>query len=593
MIRSDSIHLVPEIRQDEFPALLPKQPYLAAVRTISEQVGGVEALFDHNGRVRTLTALSENGLFAEKMTSQPEAFAAKFIESEEIVKALGLRHVELECSDSSDIPGLGTRVEFRQMLSIEGEAHPVRTGYVHVFIGTDGHIFQVNSTVRFGRRPQSSSRLISPEEAIAQARASIGTESCSLARAEFVYSSHNERMEPCYEVTLACDNPRRVVLVLVKAVTGQVVHQTNKLHTHEHRRIRLEGKTAKGKKQSKNSAAPQGPLAARSFLCIPDPKVKISDQIHDAVIEALPDPKVLKNENCVIYLGSSRKEVRCRADGTFKYGAQDPEFAAVTTFFAFNAQMELFKSWGMIPPEKPIPVFVHDPSVSDNAYFDPEGYEIHLGVGSGGPFGLTKEIAYDLGVTWHENGHHVVYLQAPGKDLPGQEGGAIHESMGDVLGDLLMDFWFRLKFGKQLGKELTQKDIEDDARIIGKFAMPPNGIRIQKNKARTPEDKTGEVHDDGLISGGAKADLLVAMATQAGVEIETALADFGKMSLAALALVPSHKVTFQDLLKAYITADARLFNGANKKLITKAFGDHGITLKAARSGAPLLIEQLS
>src|SRR5262249_50766638 len=157
-------------------------------------------------------------------------------------------------------------------------------------------------------------------------------------------------------------------------------------------------------------------------------------------------------------------------------------------------------------------------------------------VGTGLPNGLTRYIAFDLGVTWHENGHHVVYLQTPGKDLPGSEGGGIHESIGDVLGDLLMDFWFRLKFADKLGVKLTVADVEADRRVIGKYAMPPDGIRIQKNKNRTPQDKTGEPHDDGLISGGAKADLLVAMVGNAA-DVESGLANFGKLTLAALALV--------------------------------------------------------
>ncbi|MBX9689863.1 MAG: hypothetical protein K2X27_24345 [Candidatus Obscuribacterales bacterium] len=591
MLRSSSIHHVPELPEQDFPALLPKQPYLAAVRDISDRVGGVEALFDQNGRVRTLTAISDDGLWPEVLSGEAEDFAQNFIDSEDIVKALGLRNVELECTNVVDLPNLGKRVEFRQLLTVDGTQHPVRGGYLHVFIDTAGHIFQVNSTIRFGRRPASIAKIISPEDAIEIARASIGVSQCENERAELVISSHNERMDPCYEVTLSTAAPRKVVLVIVKATSGQVVHKKNKLCTAV-KSIRLEPRKARSRKRQPRAQTQTFTAPGKSFLRIPDPKLKLQDQIFDAVLDMLPDPKVLKNDNCIIYLGGSKKEVRAKADGSFKYDESAPEFAAVTTFFAFNAQMELYKSWGMVAPEKPIPIYVHDPSVSDNAYFDPEGYEIHIGVGSGVPFGLTKNIAYDLGVTWHENGHHVVYLQTPGKDLPGPEGGAIHESMGDVLGDLLMDFWFRLKYGKELGSTLTAQDVDADTRIIGKFAMPPNGIRIQKNTAKTPDDKTGEPHDDGLISGGAKADLLVAMCTQKGVELEQALVDFGKLSLSALALVPAHKVGFQDLLKAYITADSKLFNGAHKKLIVKAFGDHGIKLKGASSRSAVVVNQL-
>ena len=45
MIQSKSQHLVPELYEDDSPAdLLPKRPYLAAVRYIADRMGGVEAL---------------------------------------------------------------------------------------------------------------------------------------------------------------------------------------------------------------------------------------------------------------------------------------------------------------------------------------------------------------------------------------------------------------------------------------------------------------------------------------------------------------------------------------------------------------------
>ena len=595
MIHSKSQHLVPELHEDDSPAdLLPKRPYLAAVRYIADRMGGVEAMFDQWGRVRTLTAVSNDGLFEQTLRAgdKPENFAGKFLASDDIVKALGLRNCELEKGESVDLQGLGTRVEFRQTVKVDGKVYPVRGGYVHVFVDNTGHIYQVNSTVRFGRKPQSLGSLISSAEAISAAKANLGFSSVASQRAEFVFATNNEKIFPAFEVTLSTDEPRRVARVVVKATTGQVLAVHNKLHAHKFGRIRLDSGKSSGASGNGGAADTNGggkSAPARVFLHIPDPKTPIDKQVHDAVLSSLPDPTVLKNENCIIYLGNKKKEVRAKADGTFNYTPKDPEFAAVITFHAFQEQMALMRAWGLVPPDRPMPIFVHDPAVRDNAYFDPENYEIHLGIGSGAPMGLAKNIAYDLGVTWHENGHFLVFLQTPGKDLPGSEGGGIHESMGDVLGDLLMDFWFRLKYAKQIGKPLTAKEVDADTRIIGKYALPPDGIRIQKNTKRTPRDKTGQPHDDGLISGGAQADLLVAMATKPEADLAKAFEDFGRLTLAALALVPSSQVTFQDLLRAHLTADKKLFNEANKALIVKAFGDHGITLKSAENGSSLVL----
>ena len=588
-MRNSSQHLISE--SETLPRISagedPKRPYAAAVRALASRLfpGGetiigsqptVEALFDDFGHVRSLTTNGAQGLFTEPLTGTAREHARKFLATTEIVNAFGLRHVELQDAGETEVPNLGTTVAFKQVATIGDTTYTVRNGSVHVYLDTQGRVYNVNSTLRQGRKPNAFGKIVTPETAIERAKANFGgRQEFTTAKAELVLSSHNGRLDPVYQVTLGTDEPRKLALFLVRANSGLVVFRTNLLRA---------------------SVADEAPVAAaaanagfaqvqgRAFLRIPNHQTGISEQVHDVIMESLPDKTVLKNGNCTIYIGRTKKEVRCKADGTFNYKPGEPEFSAVCTYFAFHIQMELFKKWGMKANTKPIPIFVDDPSVRDNAYFDPDGYEIHLGIGSGLPMGLAKYIAYDLGVTWHENGHHVVFLQTPGNDLPGSEGGAMHESTGDMC-DLLMDFWFRLVYGAQLGHTLTADDIAKDPLIIGVYAASPDGIRVQKNKKSTPRDKTGQVHDDGLISGGAKADLLVAMATAPDTVLRTELENFGKLMLAALALVPAHKVTFVDMLKAFLTADQQLFSGAYKQKIVKAFSDHGIKTSSTTGGS--------
>lgn len=599
MVRSNSLHLVPELPSSPQTPLLPKQPYVSAVTTLSSKVTGVHALFDSFGRVRTLTAEDPLGMFDQSYAGDPVLHAGNFVASVEASKTLGLQYAEFfgaaQCHH-----GDHHCVEFMQKLTVDEQSYRVRNGFVHVYMDATGAIFRVNSSVRHGRKPASLDGIITADEAVEAARLYIGVDSFEKQRTELVMSAHKDRFDPCYEVTVTTHAPRRVACLLVKATSGEVVYVENKLKTFQgDKPIKVDDtasaqKASTGRRPRRPRPRPTppvvvGPVKGRTFLEIPDPKAALPQQVHDAVLSALPDPGVLKNDNLVVYLGSKKREVKCKADGTFNYKPGEPEFAAVVTFFAYNAQMELLKSWGLKAPSAAMPVYVEDPNVRDNAYFDPENMEIHIGVGSGLPFGLNRYIAYDMGVTWHENGHHVVYLQTPGQDLPGDEGGAIHESTGDVLGDLLMDWWFKIEYATELKKTLTLADVNADDRIIGKYALPGQGIRQQKNKKRTPQDKTGEVHDDGLISGGAQADLLVALmnsstSMKAGMEL------YGRMTLKALTLVPKHKVTFVDLLDAHITADQRDNSGANKGAIVKAFADHGIVLKkgGGRGGIPLI-----
>lgn len=591
-MRNSSQHLIPE--SDSLPRVGagedPKRPYAAAVRALASRLfptgsepfigtgPQVEALFDDFGHLRSLTTSGAQGLFTETFTGTAREHAKKFLATTEMVNALGLRHVEL-VDDEETTNLLGTTVAFRQVATVDGNQIPVRGGYVHVYLDNQGRVYNVNSSLRHGRKPVKGLKQITAEAAIDRAKASFGgSQEFTTTKAELRLSAHNGRLDPVWQVTLGTEEPRKMALFLVRATTGEVVYRTNRLRTST--RADAAGRFA----AAQAAASANAGVAGRAFLRIPNHQTPITQQVHDIIMESLPDKTVLKNHNCTIYIGRTKKEVRAKADGTFNYKPGDPEFSAVCTFFAFHIQMELMKKWGMKANTKPIPIYVDDPSVRDNAYFDPENYEIHLGVGSGLPMGLAKYIAYDLGVTWHENGHHIVFLQTPGNDLPGSEGGAMHESNGDMQ-DLLMDFWFRLVFGAQLGHTLTADDIAKDPLIIGVYAASPDGIRVQKNKKSTPRDKTGEVHDDGLISGGAKADLLVAMATAPGTTLKTELENYGKLLVAHLALVPAHKVTFVDALKAMLTADQQLFAGAYKQKIIKAFSDHGIKTATSSTGS--------
>lgn len=554
-MRADSRNRFRPIGGQDSPVVqLPKQPYVSAIGKLTQAIPGVEVDYDHFGHVRHLTTSCPDGfLKGVAFNGNPLAHAKKLLKTREIANALGLRYVDLRSGGVDELPNLGWRVWFRQVIKVADQRNslPVRGGYVHVFVDPSGRIYMVNSTLRRGRKPGKLGKIISRKEAIELALARHGVDTCEKASCQLTLSAHNGSIDPVYEVLLSSCQPRKLVLYLVKARSGEVVYSENKLHY---------------------AAVP-----ARTFLRIPNPNKPVSDQVHDAVIEALPDPTVLKNENLVVYLGRKGREVKARADGTFKYEPSTPEFGAVITFFALNSQFELFKQCGLKKLDKPIPVVVRDPSVRDNAYFDPESVEIHLGVGSGLPRGLNKNIEFDLGVGWHENGHYVVYVQTPARDLPGSEGGATHEASGDYC-DILMDFWFRLIYGKVMGHELSREEVERDPRIIGIYALPPDGIRKQKNSKRTPRDKTGEVHDDGEIVGGAMCDVLVGLAVKPDSTIENGLTYAAKLFLAALQLVPAHKVMFKDVLRAFVTADQSLAGGANRALVEKCFADHGITL---------------
>jgi Zn-dependent metalloprotease len=547
------------------------QPPMSFYANAVSRLTGVEATYGKEGRVRSLMSGSATGLGTLPFGGDPLAHAKQFLATPTISNTLGLRNVNL-VDGRTDRFDFGTcklnRVEMAQVVKIGDQDIPVRGGFVHVSMDDFGKVVNVTNTVKFGRRPNAlPKKMLTGEAAINVCKTKLAVDT-AVGTSRLVLSEHEGKFGFVYEVKLSSQSPRHAMIYLVLAKTGEIVYEQSLIHT------------------SVASAAQDvlKRIPVKTFLAIPDPKKPIPQQVVDHYIESLKDPKVLEDHRFILLVREGGKwvGVKAKEDGSYNFDAEkeSSKFSAVVTYVALRAQYEFLESLGMKKQDRPIKVFIDDPDVQDNAYFDGENYEIHMGVGSGTRRGgLAVNISWDLGVEWHENGHHVVFLQCPGKDLPGSEGGAMHESTGDVLGQLVMQYLWGALYGKQLGNELTVTMIKADRRIIGAYALPPNGIRIQRNNKKTPKDRTGQVHDDGLISGGAHADLLEAMidnVVTGGKTIVDGVTDFAKLYLAALALVPAHTVRFTDMLRAMQTADSTLFGGKYAALIVKANADHGI-----------------
>lgn len=558
----------------------PKPAYLAGVRDLATHADThIDVEFNDNGEVRSL---SGSGLFAEKYSGNATDYATKFINSPATRKALGLRYATLVAGETQVYEAF-TRVEFKQVANVRGfaSAIPVRGGFVHVVIDNAGDIIQVNSTVRHGSKPASIGKVITPEKAIELATAKLAVPTAEAAKCTLVLSSHEGKMNPVYEVTLTANEPRKLVFFLVMAKTGEVVYVENKLHFSQKRQPR---------KPAGNPVLLAG-IAANTFLRIPtyDKTQPITKQVSKAIVEGteLKDPKLLANDRYDMKVKKNGKwvTVKANAQGTFEFDPLSKDkfevscFSATVAFLWLNTQDATLESWGAVKVPRAIPVYIDDESVTDNAYFDPNAWEIHDGVGSGIEHGgLVEHISWDPGVNLHENTHKRNAAEAPGKDLPGMQGMAAGEATSDVYGDLLFDLWMRYKGGAILGHTLTLQDIIDSTGVIGQYCMAPNGIRNQDNHNTYPKDIENEEHTDGLIIGGAYFDLMRAMAKLPGTTVEDVLRNNGKIYLNGTRLLPAHKVLFTDYLRAYLTVDKTMFGGVYKDMITKAFGDHGIKL---------------
>ena len=558
------------------------------LKQIAQLSKGMEVDLDQNGNLRSLTTNNTGGLqnscslasawlspnkvqqksnnsFDEQPVDGVDAFyiANEFINQPIIKEHLQSANIELDLTDITPF-AFGYRISFRQISAYpqKNMLLPVYGGSMHMAMNKLGEIFSLTSTLQYEKANSKQEALISETEAIKLASASCQYKTASAA-ARLVLLAHNGMLEPAYEVKVVCVHPSKNYICLVLANTGIVIDQRPRtLYYH----------------RSKISDL----VKARALLKTPDPNKPIPQQISKAVIERLPNPQVLRDRYLNMLTGKTKDVVYAKPDGTYCYQSNYVEFAAVSVFISLVKQLALYLQSGMVEPGKQqLTVVVNDSSVKDNAYFDPQHYEIHLGVGTGvDRGGLTKHIAYDLGVANHEFGHVIAYWQTVAGDLAGRQGIALNEAVGDVLGTLVMDYLARIWYADQFGQQLTKVDLQKDARVIGTYALPPFGIRTQKNGRTTPNDLTGEPHGDGLIVGGALADLLIAMATEPDKSIEDQIKLFVKLSLMAMALLPGYKVMFSDMLRAMITADQQISDGQYRPMIEKFFHRHGIVLNA-------------
>jgi hypothetical protein len=597
---------------------------MSALRRFAKKASVPLASQFYLGHLRTLRP-NEQGAFlwTERMLTKDRGEHAKrFLAVPEVHKMLDLRHANLAAPLITDVPALsGYRATFTQTVTASGGRQlRVRNGYVDVTMDNQGRVFKLANTLRHGSRNLDLDGIISDEQAIAIAKQKLGWNECDVERSELVASSWDRpckgksrvrcTMDPVYEVVLSTPNPRRSMLLLIHARTSKVLHSASLTHTIKAPRS-VKRRFAKNKPRSVEEAVmqifsaqtvPQNVttngdsvqnaagkrVQGYGILRVPDPDIDIVKQYYKVILSSLTDTKVLANENFKVYVAMRRSPVRAKPDGTFNYKPNEPEFSAVVAFFALNIQWELMKNWGMSVPEgtAPADVRVECPGVDDNAQFDQVTREISVGKGTGV---LTRYIAYDISILFHEGGHHVVYMLAPGNDLGGVQGAMCHEGLADMQA-LELDWWFQLKFAKTLGYTITVADIKNSLRKVGWYAMPPDGIRQQKNKAKPT--KTRDPHDGCLPIGGAMSDVMVNFVEAKG--IETGLETFGKLMNGAVAGVPRGKVTFIDLLDAFLAADDRQNKGGNKPVIVQKFDDHGIRLpsaggKSGGTGSPIIV----
>jgi subtilisin-like proprotein convertase family protein len=251
-------------------------------------------------------------------------------------------------------------------------------------------------------------------------------------------------------------------------------------------------------------------------------------------------------------------------------GGQDITFEAGMTYYWVDYTQQVLQELGYdYHADDPVDLVPIEPGFPDNAFYTFVEDRIHMGAGRDG----VNEAEDAQGII-HEYGHAI--LQAAVPNIVTEEGGAFHESFGD-----LVSIFTTLEFRN------------GDIGCLFHWAEQGNCIRRVDTDLVYPDDLRFEVHLDGEIYNGA-----VWAIFEAVLQRETGLTPEGCQDRATnpcdavrdqvygtlLGSLPflTPTLTLDDAATAFAVSDQTFYGGANAEVIQQVFGERGL----AANGTP-------
>lgn len=543
---------------------LKRQVRLALAR-LKNTHPNIQFVANDHGHIRYVWNMNDEHGLSNAFDGSPIQQARNFLRQEQTKTLFRLANIRLRVNKVADIGSLGYLVMYDQVQTTGKHVRKIRRSHLQIYINRNGVVWLAVSSLNHGSNRKAYTALINRSKAIAIAKHDFGFAEAKLQKCRLVLNQHKTHNDLAYEITLRCAQTRRRMEYVVNANNGNIVRTEDLTLFHS--------------------------VPCNVFALIPEPTAPRPLPFQTSSLENLIDQNVFKTDQFrVLFKNTDYKfvELKPNADGSYNFSQDQREFEAVNAAFWINSLQKLFEECGGRKHTKVLMVKVCDDGFPNNAEFDPRPYMIIIGRGTGRKGGgYTPDEGNDGIFPAHEFGHRIVFILAPAGWLPGDEGRALNECLGDVMA-LIISYLFRLWHGMKTGKILTKQALINDPRIIGAYTAHP---MLRELKTRlTIKDKNGRVHHDGLIPGGALLDLLVWFATSRtgllpeiatlseAAEIELGIRDFFKLLIAALNLVPADQVLFIDMVRVLTLADQKLSNGIHSEMIKKCFADHGITI---------------
>lgn len=308
-------------------------------------------------------------------------------------------------------------------------------------------------------------------------------------------------------------------------------------------------------------------------------------------------------------------DVQPDEDGHYLYGENSPEFDSLNAFYYANFTLRMFERYGerAINWAFPAPRLTIDPHIGDQAnafYNEQEGVlGFHTYKTREGNVHSTSKSS---DIVSHETAHAVLDGL---RDLYNESFGlgcrAFHESFGDLAAvlvalhdDSLIHHIIRLTNGNlrtsSFLSEMAEQLIEDlrngDDHVIAKSVYLRNAFNSLKTlpfdelqyNPTDPEFMLGrQEHNYSRLFTGAVYDVLIGAYEIFSerypqlIALYRARDTIGRLLVTAIELGPVGELDFTDMARAFLTADALLYNGRYRTILQTVFAERSILTSEA------------
>ena len=457
-------------------------------------------------------------------------------------------------------------VAFQQVISDV----PVRGASYTVHIGPDGAVLGASTSLS-DAQPEAD-----PDPGLTEAAAvDLGTKAVSgtvegTPAASLAWVEDNGVLRLGWQVDFATSDPLASYAVVVDATTGEVISVDTMGSSAAARGGFVATAPAPG-----GGATTCDPGPAPSACVFPvDPIAATGDfaltadeanaTLVGVPLERLDDPAGGVLAGQWVALAPGDLETFVEADRTWGTGGRATAgFEAGMAYYWVDFTQALIQRLGFAyHGDDPVEVRPVDDGIVDNAFYTFVEDRIHLGVGSNG----ISEGEDAQGII-HEYGHAL--LQAAVPDITSAEGGAFHESFGD-----LVSFLTTLEYRAA------------DPACLFPWAEEGQCLRRVDSTKVYPDDLVYETHLDGEIFSGSVYDVLVGLLERDGLGIgdcaDVVANPCGPardrvfaMLLGSLPFLTT-QLTLNDAATAFATTADALFDGVDADLIAAAFEAHGL-----------------